>query len=98
MNKDMDVKKMTKKQLVAETVKLLEEQNYWRFRQAKVEVSIYRGCEKIGYSQYVFAESGILYCVMKQFENGTMVKTDSQLNSGNIYRIYQALKEDYERE
>ena len=94
----MDVKKMTKKQLVAETVKLLEERNHWRFRQAKVRVDMYKGCEKIGYSLYVFAESGILYCVMNQFKNGLIVKTDNQLNSGNIYRIYQYLKNEYERE
>lgn len=94
MNKDMDVKKMTKKQLVAETIRLLEEQNYCRIRQARVEVSIYKGCEKIGNSRYVFTEGGLLYCVMILADGGLAVKTDSQLNSGNIYRIYEKLKKD----
>lgn len=94
----MKTEKMTKKQLVAETVRMLEEKNYCRIRQARVEVSIYKGCEKIGNSRYVFAEGGLLYCVMIPAEGGLAVKTDSQLNSGDIYRIYQSLKADYERE
>lgn len=95
----MKTEKMTKKQLVAETYRLLDELDYSVVRHAKVEVSLYRGCEKIGYSKYVYPDNdGRIFCVAILFDRGLMRLTDNQLNSGNINRIYQELLKEKENE
>ena len=94
----MKTEKMTKKQLVAETCKLLDELKVSAIRPAEVWVDLYRGCEKIGYGQLVWHQDGVIYCIADLLEKGFKTLMDNQLNSGNIHRIYQTLKEDYERE
>lgn len=89
---------MTKKQLVEETLKQLETLNASVVRPMEVEVSLYKGCEKIGYTKMVWCLDGRIFCIAKLFDGGLQTFTDNQLNSGNINRIYQYLKNEYERE
>ena len=89
---------MTKKQLVAETCKLLDELKVSAVHPAEVWVDLYRGCEKIGYGQLVWHQDGVIHCISDLLENGFVILTDGALNSGNIHRIYQYLKNEYERE
>ena len=87
----MKPEKMTKKQLVAETCRLLEELKVSSVHPAEVWVDLYKGCEKIGYGQLVWCQDGVIYCIADLLDKGFVTLADSQLNSGNINRIYQEL-------
>lgn len=82
----------SKKEIVFDTLKLLMDMGATVVRPVEVSVSIYRGCNKIGYSRLVWESEGIIYCTVKLFDDGFRTMTDSQLNSGNILRIYEKLK------
>lgn len=90
----MTKKQLTKKQLVAETVRLLEELKYNEVRPARVGVSLYKGCRKIGHTMLVWAKDGKVICNAKKLDGDFCVLFDNQLNSGDINRIYQSLKEE----
>lgn len=87
----MDVRKMTKKQLVAETCKLLDELKASAVHPAEVRVDLCMGCRKIGYCRLVWHQDGVIYCIADLLEKGFQTLMDSQLNSGDIYRIYNEL-------
>lgn len=82
----------TKKEILQDTVELLQTLYASVVRPVEVSVSIYRGCRKIGYSRLVWESEGIIYCVVKLFDEGLKTFTGDQLNGGNILRIYEKLK------
>lgn len=87
----------TKGEIVFDTVELLMSLGATVVRPIEVSVSIYRGCRKIGHSQLVWESGGVIYCIVKVVDHGIWFRTmtDSSLNSGNILRIYDELKERY---
>ena len=87
---------MVKKgEIVSDTVELLRYLGATVVRPIEASVSIYRGCEKIGYSKLVWESGGVIYCIVKIFDQGFRTMTDQNLNSGNILRIYDELKARY---
>lgn len=91
-----DVDKVKKKgEIVSDTVELLKNLGATVVRPIEVSVGIYRGCRKIGYSKLVWESGGVIYCIVHIFDGGSRTMMDSCLNSGNILRIYDELKERY---
>ena len=84
-----------KREIVSDTVELLRNLGATVVRPIEVSVSIYRGCSKIGYSKLVWESGGVIYCIVHIFDQGIRTMTDNCLNSGNILRIYDKLKERY---
>ena len=84
-----------KREIVSDTVGLLRNLGATVVRPIEVSVSIYRGCSKIGYSKLIWESGGVIYCIVKIFDQWFRTMTDNCRNGGNILRIYDKLKERY---
>ena len=87
----------SKKEIVFDTLELLMDMGATVVKPVEVVVSIYRGCRKIGHSQLIWENEGVIYCIVKIIDHGIRIRTmtDKNLNAGNILRIYDKLKETY---